>query len=603
MVNNSVQFWDDCAGVLAEMGLGFLRKSASVQHYSVDAFAAFSKSQALIEFELDGTIITANANFLKVMGYRLDEIQGKSHSIFLSPDYVRSEDYKTFWKRLTQGEFQAGRFKRRSKSGDDVWIEASYNPLVNADGKVYRIIKIASDVTERHIGSTDARGQLAAISRSQAVIEFGLDGTIITANENFCQALGYELAEIKGKHHRMFVTAEEAGSAAYGEFWRTLGQGKFHSAEFLRQGKGGRQVWIQASYNPIFDPEGRPYKVVKYATDITAQKRAVTELGRVLGLLADGDLRCKVETAFPDQLDAVRLAFNQTVERLTEIVCELSATSGELRAATSEILTGANDLAERTERQASAVEQTSAVIQQLAETISANAKRTETVRQNAQGVSQTATEATNVMREANLAMGEVSKHSDKISNVIGLIDDIAFQTNLLALNASVEAARAGEAGKGFSIVAVEVRRLAQSAASASNDVKELIEKSGAAVINGSRLVAAVGEKLSSMVERATQNTSLVDEIARASADQASAIRDVNIAVQQMDEVTQHNAALVEETNSAIAQTESQAGRLDALVDVFVFDNAADQADIQYSLKPKSRRTPTVARKPMARKAG
>lgn len=552
------------------MDVPFFNRAKTVQaDINADTIAALSRSQAFIEFEPDGTIITANENFLSVMGYLVDEIAGRHHSMFLEPEYANSPEYKDFWTKLTSGEFQRALFKRLGKGGKEVWIEASYNPLIGPDGKVYRIIKVASDVTERHHESADARSQINAVSRSQAVIEFSLDGIVLGANENFCEALGYRLDEIRGQHHRLFVTPEQASSPEYQEFWNKLNAGELWSGEYKRIGKSGREVWIQASYNPIFDANGRPYKVVKYATDITASKAAVNELSCVLELLAKGNLNCSIDGVFPRELEQVRLAFNETVDRFGKIVRELRETSSALRAATVEILAGTNNLAERTTRQAAAIEETSAAIGQLSAAVSANAQRAESARTNARSVSEGAAEAGDVMGQANRAMEDVTAQASKISNIIGMIDDIAFQTNLLALNASVEAARAGDAGKGFAVVAVEVRRLAQSAAAASSDVKGLIEQSSEAVAKGSKLVSSAAGRLVSMVSRVRENAELMEEIARASGEQASAISEVNTAMSQMDEMTQHNAALVEETNAAIEQTEGQASRVDSLIDVFV----------------------------------
>ncbi|KQN74778.1 methyl-accepting chemotaxis protein [Devosia sp. Leaf64] len=551
----------------------FRSRNATRNSVNADTVTALNLSQAMIEFQPDGTIITANENFLSVMGYTLAEVQGQPHSIFLDADYAASAEYKKFWSRLATGKYESAQFRRFAKGGTEVWIEASYNPLIGADGQVYRIVKVARDVTERHHASADAQGQIAAISRSQAVIEFSLDGTILTANDNFCKALGYRLEEIRGQHHRMFVTPEEAKSPTYSEFWSQLAAGEFWSGEYQRLGKDGRKVWIQASYNPIFDANGRPYKVVKYANDITQRKAAVSELSAVLAVLAEGDLRCSLQNAFPGELEQVRLAFNDTVDRLRGIVYELRQTSGVLRSATGEILAGANDLAQRTTRQAAANEETSAAVEQLLQDVAENAQRTDAARSNAREVALGAAEVGQVMQQANLAMDEVRSQTSKISSVIGLIDDIAFQTNLLALNASVEAARAGDAGKGFAVVAVEVRRLAQSAAGASKEVKGLIEQSNTAVAQGTNLVALATERLGASVNRVQENADLMDEIARVNGEQATALAEVNSAVGQMEEMTQHNAALVEQTNAAIEQTESQASRLDSLVEVFVVDSS------------------------------
>ncbi len=305
-----------------------------------------------------------------------------------------------------------------------------------------------------------------------------------------------------------------------------------------------------------------------------AQGHAIDVLGSALEKLADGHLDISIKEQFAGDLDRVREAFNRTVERLIEIVTQLRQTSRGVKTATGEILSGANDLSERTTKQAATIEETSAAMEQLAHTVMDNAKRAATASTEAGKASTTAEEGGKVMAEANEAMERISASSSKISNIIGMIDDIAFQTNLLALNASVEAARAGEAGKGFAVVAVEVRRLAQSSAEASSDVKALIEQSAVEVSGGTKLVASATEKLSAILEAVKTNAKQMEEIARESREQASSIDEVNTAVRQMDEMTQHNAALVEETNAAIEQTESQASELDRIVDFFTLDESA-----------------------------
>ncbi len=239
---------------------------------------AIGKSQAVIEFNLDGTIRTANENFLKTVGYSLDEIKGKHHRMFVEPDYANSAIYRDLWARLSQGQFEAGEFKRITKSGREIWIQASYNPIFDMNGKPFKVVKYASDVTAAKVRNADYEGQLAAISKAQATIEFDLEGRIQTANDNFLSTLGYTLDEVKGKHHSIFVEPAYAGSAEYRQFWADLKAGVYQAAQYKRIGKGGREVWIQASYNPIFDLNGKPYKVVKYATDITASKRMEFEI-------------------------------------------------------------------------------------------------------------------------------------------------------------------------------------------------------------------------------------------------------------------------------------------------------------------------------------
>ena len=247
--------------------------------------AAAGRAQAVIEFKLDGTIVTANENFLNAMGYSLGEIQGKHHSIFMPPAERDGAAYREFWAALNRGEFQAAEYKRIGKGGKEVWILASYNPVLDEKGKPFKVIKFATDVTAQKLRNADLSGQIDAIGKSQAVIEFNLDGTIIHANENFLRALGYTLGEIKGRHHSMFVEQTERDSPAYREFWASLNRGEFQAAEYKRIGKGGKEIYIQASYNPIFDLNGKPFKVVKYASDVT--KQVLVRMGneRVRGMM------------------------------------------------------------------------------------------------------------------------------------------------------------------------------------------------------------------------------------------------------------------------------------------------------------------------------
>ena len=294
----------------------------------------------------------------------------------------------------------------------------------------------------------------------------------------------------------------------------------------------------------------------------------ISETGDVLAALADTDLTKRMHGSYLGAFAKLQADTNAVGDKLTAVVTQLRDTSRALKTATGEILSGANDLSERTTKQAATIEETSAAMEQLATTVAENARMAENAKDKALAVSQSAERSGSVMNQANAAMERITSSSAKISNIIGLIDDIAFQTNLLALNASVEAARAGDAGKGFAVVAVEVRRLAQSAASASSDVKALIEQSAVEVAGGSKLVSSAAEQLAAMQKAIEDNSTMMQTIAKASRDQAGSIDEITVAVRTMDEMTQHNAALVEETNAAIEQTEAQASELDRVVDIF-----------------------------------
>ena len=243
-------------------------------------YQALDRVQAIIEFELDGTVVSANENFLSIFGYEHDEVVGKHHRMFCDPDYVESDAYKEFWKKLGRGEFHAAEFKRLGKGGKEIWLQASYNPVFDEDGKPIRIVKFATDVTASKLQIAEFEGKIRAINRAQALIEFELDGTVITANENFLRIFGYNLNEVVGKHHRIFCDPGYAESSEYARFWQKLGRGEYEADEFKRLTKDGAEVWLQASYNPIFDMEGRPLKVVKFASDITVevQKRSLAML-------------------------------------------------------------------------------------------------------------------------------------------------------------------------------------------------------------------------------------------------------------------------------------------------------------------------------------
>ena len=434
-----------------------------------------------------------------------------------------------------------------------------------------RIAQLGAE-TNRHLEeAADHTGQLNAISMSQLVAEFTLRGELITANDRFLQLLGYSAEQIVGKPNAQLLFDASASDPGYRQFWADLAGGTFKSGEYRRRTRDGREVWIQSTFTPILGLDGAPYKVVQFATDVTARKQAVAAVGAALLALADGDLTQRIDTAFEAEFEELRHALNSTVTRFADIVGQLRETSRSIRVATSKILGGANDLSERTTKQAATIEETSAAMEQLASTVLRNAQNAEAASIKSRGVSRTAQEGGDVMSQATGAMEKITSSSGKISNIIGMIDDIAFQTNLLALNASVEAARAGDAGKGFAVVAVEVRRLAQSAASASADVKLLVEQSASEVSGGTKLVADAAGKLEAILEGIRENSLVMEGIARDSKEQASSIEEVSVAVRQMDEMTQHNAALVEQTNAAIEQTEGQASELDRIVDIFVLD--------------------------------
>ncbi|WP_341909507.1 methyl-accepting chemotaxis protein [Ferrovibrio terrae] len=563
-------------------------------------FDAINKAQAVIEFDLTGKILHANENFLNALGYTLDEVKGQHHSLFVDPAYRASAEYRDFWAKLGRGEYDAGQYRRIGKGGKEIWIQATYNPIFNSSGKPYKVVKFASDITEQKMLMANYEGQLSAISKAQAVIEFDLSGKILHANENFLNTLGYTLDEVKGRHHSLFVEPALRESQEYRDFWAKLGRGEYDAAQYKRIGKGGKEVWIQASYNPIMDANGRPYKVVKYATDITAQTRlaqmtqlAVQQVQDVVDATKANDLTQRIDLdGKTGEIRSLCAGVNDLVDAMTTIISSIREASNTIAAASNEISTGSQDLASRTESQAASIEETAASMHEVTMTVKQNADNAQAANQLASAARDTAEKGGSVVQDAVVAVTRIEESAQKISDIIGLIDEIAFQTNLLALNASVEAARAGEAGKGFAVVAQEVRALAQRSANASKDIKALIQASNTQVKTGAALVNQAGGSLTEIVGAIKKVSDIVAEIAAASREQSTGLEQINTAVGSMDEMTQRNGALVEETSASAQSLSSQAQELAELVQRYKIDGqSAEAGSVQRSTSATVTRLP------------
>lgn len=453
---------------------------------------ALDKSYAIIEFKPDGTILKANDNFLRAMGYEAGEVVGKHHRIFCDGDYAASADYAAFWKDLQAGRFKSEEFRRFAKGGREIWIEASYNPILGAGGRVERIMKLAIDITAKRLARFDYESQIDAINRSQAVIEFGIDGKILKANAQFQDFMGYSAKELAGQHHRMLCDPKYAASEDYKAFWAKLARGEFQSGEFKRYLKSGEEVWLSATYNPVLDLSGKPIKVVKLATDATAAVKARLVREEIQG---------------------------EIVRELEHVASSAKASSQEA----SEAAGASNAAAENVQAVAAGAEELAASFEEISRRVA-----------EALGVSREAVSQAEKTREI---VGGLSEAAASIGQVVELINSIADQTNLLALNATIEAARAGEAGKGFAVVASEVKGLASQTSKAIENIASQIgavqdRSSGAA-----EAIASIGEVIAKIDEIAAGIASAVDEqsavtqdISRNMATAADGVSNVNRSV-------------------------------------------------------------------------
>ena len=483
-------------------------------------------------------------------------------------------------------------------------------------------------VTAAGAGNSDNAALIAAINRSFGVIEFKLDGTILTANSNFLAIVGYTLAEIVGKHHSMFVAPAYRGSAEYRQFWEKLGRGQFDRGQYNRIGKGGKHAWLEASYNPVFDGQGKAVKIVKFATDITARKlkedqdskalqaaldasnahnaqilaaetaaaQTGQELENVVAAVIGGDLRARIQLAGKvGFMESLSQQIDALIDCFAEVVGNVQSAAAEVARGVQEVAQGNEDLSQRTEAQASSLEETASSMEQMTASVRQNADNSGQANQLAVAARDQADKGGAVVAKAVKAMSDINQSSKKIADIIGVIDEIAFQTNLLALNAAVEAARAGEQGRGFAVVASEVRNLAGRSATAAKEIKGLIRDSVQKVDEGSMLVAQSGETLEHIVMAVKKVSDIIAEIAASSQEQTSGIEQVNKAVMQLDEMTQQNAALVEQATAASKAISEQSQALSATMARFEVGHAQapaaarspQRAAVRAAARPKS----------------
>ena len=474
-----------------------------------DVVFAIEKSLAIIEFTLDGTILRANPNFLNLLGYERTEVIGRHHGIFVETGYRNSPAYAEFWADLRDGKANVAQFKRIAKDGHEVWIEASYNPICDASGKPYKVVKIATDVTRQKTEYADLHGQIQAIKKSLAVIEFDMQGTILDANPNFLLLTGYSRDEIVGRHHSLFVERATRDSAEYADFWRILRRGEFHRGKFKRIGKGNKPVWIEATYNPIFDLNGKPVKVVKYASDISGQVELLEVLDNNLG--------------------SIGKAMHDTSNRTLSVADAANTTSANVQTI------------------ASAAEQLAAAASEVARSMALS--RTEAEKTFEQ------------LKLADTASQGLMNVATAMTGIVELIQGIAAQINLLALNATIEAARAGDAGKGFSVVAGEVKKLAGRAAHGTDQISSEIASTQAA----SQAVAACLDKIRIGVEHMREyvisTSSAVEEQSTVTHDISANMQQMSSAVAEISTGIGEISQAAEAVKNALLQTKTEAERI------------------------------------------
>jgi len=487
------------------------KNTKSLEHESI--VQAMDRSNARVEFDMNGNVLSANEIFLSLMGYSLAEILSKNHRAFVDDSYRDSKDYTLFWEKLRKGEHHSGQFKRITKDGREVWLEAAYNPILNSDGVPYKVIKYASDVTGEKERYLDLAGKYEAILKSQAVIEFKMDGTVLTANGNFLKAMGYDLAEIVGKNHSLFVPPDYRESQDYRDFWAQLRRGEFLAAQFRRIGKGGREVWIEGSYNPILNADGKPVKVVKFATDITKQIALLDQLKRLID----------VNFAEIDQ----------------------AVTQSTLESATAN--SAAMETSGNVQLMAASAEEMAASITEISQSMTK---------------SQTATDdAFDQVVSAGDSAQRLSAAAAAMGGIVGLIQTIAGQINLLALNATIESARAGEAGKGFAVVAGEVKNLANQAARATDQITQEID--GIQSISNDVVTALeiIRQSIGTVRDHVTATAAAVEEQSAVTRDMSGNMQHASVSVETISRTVATISASIQQIEAAVGKTKDAASVL------------------------------------------